>query len=80
MPAIASREQKVWWRMWMLPVTFSPASRLLRPPHREQAETSSANIRRSSPAQSKRGVRSLVDSTVAAWAGLSSSSSGSAPA
>lgn len=40
----------------------------------------SANVRRSSSAQSNRSVRSIVDSTVAAWAGLSSSSPGPASA
>jgi hypothetical protein len=57
------------------------ASTLLRPPHLEQAKTSSAKVLRSSPAQSKRGVRSFLgSSTVAVWAGLSSSSPGSSPA
>jgi len=45
----------------------------------EQTKTSSAKVRRSSPAQSHRGVRSFVDSTVAARAGLASSSSSSSP-
>ncbi|AFE07196.1 xylanase/chitin deacetylase family protein [Corallococcus coralloides DSM 2259] len=48
------------------PGAVRDASTLLRPPHREQAKTSSANVRRSSPAQSNRGVRSIIDSTVAA--------------
>jgi hypothetical protein len=55
-------------------VRYASTRRL--PPHLTQAHTSSANVLRSSPAQSNRGVHSFFgSSTVAANDGLFSSGS-----
>lgn len=53
--------------------TVRYVSTLLLPLHREQSKTSRANVWRSSPAQSNRGVRALVDSSVAAGWGAAPS-------
>ncbi|RKI52234.1 hypothetical protein D7X55_32715 [Corallococcus sp. AB049A] len=59
----ASREQKVWRRMWMLPVTFSPASRWmrlifgLRSTNSALSFATSALVMASSRCSSNRGIR-----------------------
>jgi hypothetical protein len=63
------------------PGAVRDASTWRLPPHLTQANTSRANVLRSSPAWSSRGVRSFFgSSTFAAKDGLSSSGSGFAPA